>query len=144
MELTLEEVKPIIKHIIEQNQVLQSRGGLPIAVNLQSVAGIGKSLIVEQIATELDCNFVKINPSNMAESGELLGYPQREYYICNGEECKWITQDLIEAFSKAGWTITEETRMSYAIPAWLKTFNDKKPNILLIDDWTRKLNRNFQ
>lgn len=143
MELTLEEVKPIIKHIINTNKNLQEKGGIPIAVNIQSIAGIGKSLVIEQIAKELDCNFVKINPSNMAEPGELMGYPQREYYICRDDECKWITQDLIEAFSKAGWTITEETRMSYAIPAWLKEFNTEKPNILLIDDWTRKLIKNY-
>lgn len=103
-----------------------------------------KSAILEQLAKELDCNFVKINPSNMSEPGELLGYPQREYYICKDDECKWITQDLIEGFSKAGWTITEETRMSYAIPAWLKEFNTKKPNILLIDDWTRAQNNIIQ
>lgn len=140
MELTLEEVKPIIKHIISQNRVIQEKGGLPVAVNISSNAGIGKSLLIEQIANELDCNFVKVNPSNMSEPGELLGYPQREYYICRDGECKWITQDLIEGFSKAGWTISEETRMSYAIPAWLKNFNTDKPNILLIDDWTRSSN----
>lgn len=42
MELTLEEVRPIIKYIIKNNEDLQLNGQLPIAVNICGEAGIGK------------------------------------------------------------------------------------------------------
>ena len=42
MELTLAEVKPIIKYIINNNKELQEKGQLPIAVNICGEAGIGK------------------------------------------------------------------------------------------------------
>lgn len=41
MELTLKEVKPIIKYIIENNKTLQEKGKVPVAINLQGEAGIG-------------------------------------------------------------------------------------------------------
>ena len=41
MELTLSEVKPIIKYIIENNKKLQEKGRVPVAINLQGEAGIG-------------------------------------------------------------------------------------------------------
>lgn len=42
MELTLAEVKPIIKYIINNNKELQEKRQLPIAVNICGEAGIGK------------------------------------------------------------------------------------------------------
>lgn len=42
MEITLKEVKRIIKYIISNNQILQGNGQLPIAINLCGEAGIGK------------------------------------------------------------------------------------------------------
>lgn len=137
MELTLSEVKPIIKYIIENNKILQEKGEYPISVNLQSEAGIGKSQSIRDLAKEIGYTFVQINTSNMTSPDELIGYPQREYYVCKDDECKWITSDLIDIFLKAGWNVTEETRMGYAIPAWLKELNPNGKNILLVDDWTR-------
>lgn len=146
MKLTLSEVKPIIKYIIENNQDLQSRGQKPISVNLRGHAGLGKSLICKELADELGANFVKINTSNLAEPSDLVGFPQREYYVCRhdsehpeNDECAWITTELLEAYAKTGWSITDETRMGYAIPYWLKQFKEGDLNILLIDDWTRKI-----
>lgn len=144
MELTLEEVKPIIKYIINNNQNLQNIGQLPIAVNLCGPAGIGKTSVIEQIAKEIDANFVKLNLSQISEPSDLVGWPIKEHYICKenpnkpeDDECKWITAELIAAFSKAGWRITEDTRMGYAIPAWLKGLDEKKPTIFLLDDFSR-------
>lgn len=137
MELTLTEIKSIIKYIIENNRTLQEKGEYPVSVNIQSEAGIGKSQSIRDLAKKIGYTFVQINTSNMTSPDELIGYPQREYYVCKDDECKWITSDLIDIFLKAGWDVTEETRMGYAIPAWLKELDPNGNNILLLDDWTR-------
>lgn len=140
MKLTLDEIKPILKYIINNNKKLQEKGEYPVSINIQSEAGIGKSQSIRDLAKELGYTFVQVNTSNMTSPDELIGYPQREYYVCKDDSCKWITSDLIDIFLKAGYEITEETRMGYAIPAWLKELNPNGNNILLIDDWTRSTN----
>lgn len=146
MEFTLKEIKPILKYIIENNQKLQANGQMPLAVNLQGEAGIGKTLSIKQLAQELGANFVKINTSNLAEPSDLVGFPVREHYVCKQDlnnpennDCAWIASELLESYARMGYKLTDETRMGYAIPAWLKNLNEGKLNILLIDDWTRKL-----
>jgi len=70
MELTLSEVKPLIKYIIRNNERIQDEGKIPKAINIISEAGIGKSETIEQIAKELDYNFVKINLAQTTETGD--------------------------------------------------------------------------
>lgn len=70
MELSLKELKPIIKFIIENNKRLEDEGKTPVAVNIISEAGIGKSSIVEDIAKEYDCNYVKLNLAQISEQGD--------------------------------------------------------------------------
>lgn len=73
----------------------------------------------------------------MSDPGELCGWPIKEHYVCKNDECRWITAELIESYSKAGWEISEETRMSYAIPEWIKSIDPNKPTILNLDDINR-------
>ena len=103
-----------------------------------------KTAIIKEIANEFGANFVKINTSNLAEPSDLVGFPQREYYVCKmdpehpeNDDCAWITTELLTAYETLGYKLTDETRMGYAIPAWLKNFREGELNILLIDDWTR-------
>lgn len=137
MELTLGEIKPILKYIINNNKSLQERGEFPVSVQLTSLPGIGKTSLVEQIASEIGANYIKKNLSQMSDPGELCGWPIKEHYICKNDECRWITAELIESYSKAGWEISEETRMSYAIPEWIKSIDPNKPTILNLDDINR-------
>lgn len=138
MELTLKEVKPIIKYIIDNNRKLQDKGIVPISINLSGEAGCGKSAIAKQLADEEGANYIFLNLSELTDPAELCGWPIKEHYICKGDECTWITGELIEAYTKAGWEITDETRMGYAIPAWLKGLDINKPTICVLDDYTRK------
>ncbi len=103
-----------------------------------------KTAIIKEIANEFGANFVKINTSNLAEPSDLVGFPQREYYVCKmdlehpeNDDCAWITTELLTTYETLGYKLTDETRMGYAIPAWLKNFKEGELNILLIDDWTR-------
>ena len=137
MELTLGEIKPILKYIINNNKSLHKRGEFPVSVQLTSLPGIGKTSLVEQIASEIGANYIKKNLSQMSDPGELCGWPIKEHYVCKNDECRWITAELIESYSKAGWEISEETRMSYAIPEWIKSIDPNKPTILNLDDINR-------
>ena len=138
MELTLGEVKPIINYIIENNKVLQKNGQFPVTINIEGHAGIGKTAVLEEIANELGANFIKLNLAQLTESSDLIGWPLKEHYVCKPDgECKWISSELIEAYAKAGWELTEHTRMSYAVPQWIKGIDESKPTILLLDDASR-------
>lgn len=142
MELTLSEVKPIIKYIIENNKKLQEKGHHPVSVNICGNCGLGKTSVVEQIANELDMPFVKINLSQISDPAEICGWPIKEHYICKPDgDCKWVTAEVIDAYAKAGWEITDETRMSYAIPAWLKNAGDDRGILLVLDDFSRCTNQ---
>jgi hypothetical protein len=44
MELTLGEIKPILKYIINNNKSLHERGEFPVSVQLTSLPGIGNLL----------------------------------------------------------------------------------------------------
>lgn len=70
MDLTIKEIKPLIKYIIKNNGDLQKNGMDPVAVNIISQAGIGKSSLIQQIAEELDCNYVKLNLAEITETGD--------------------------------------------------------------------------
>ena len=71
------------------------------------------------------------------EQSELLGWPIKEHYVCKDDDCTWITAELIDAYVKAGYNITEETRMSYAVPQWIKSIDPSIPTIFLADDFNR-------
>lgn len=140
MELTLNEVKPIIKYIVKNNDDLAENGKARIAINLCSEAGIGKSTIVEDIAKELDANYVKLALAQITETGDIAGYPILLHYACmeDGSDCKWIAPELINSYVKAGYKLTGETKMSYALPEWYKNIDLSKKTILLLDDFSRK------
>lgn len=96
-----------------------------------------KTSMVDSIAKELDYNYVKLNLSQLSDPSDLVGWPCKEHYACKDNECAWISAELISEYLKAGWTITEETRMGYAIPMWLKSLDPTKGTILNLDDWNR-------
>lgn len=73
MEFTLKEIKPILKYIIENNQKLQANGQFPVSVGLTSCPGVGKTSLIEQIAQELDYNYIKLNLSQITDSAEICG-----------------------------------------------------------------------
>ena len=140
MDFNINEIKPIIKFIIKNNERLQEEGKDPVAIDLVSEAGIGKSSIVQQIAEEIDANYVKLALAQITETGDIAGFPVCLHYCCNDNgDCKWIVPELIDSFVKAGYHMTSETKMSYALPDWYNSLNLSKPTILLLDDATRAL-----
>ena len=138
MELNLSEAKDLLLYIIKNNRTLQDCGQYPISVSLESPAGIGKTSVCDQIASKLNCNYVKINLSQISDPSDLVGWPLKEHYVCNDEKgCEWISAELIPTYTQMGYKLTSETRMSYAIPAWVKSLDPEKSSIIVLDDWTR-------
>lgn len=139
MELTLSEIKPLIKYIIKNNERLQEEGKVPKAIDIISEAGIGKSSVIEQIASELNYNYVKLPLAMISETGDLCGFPVLLHYACREDDCKWIAPELIDGYVKAGYHLTGDTKMSYALPEWYKNIDPNKGTILLLDDFVRAL-----
>lgn len=149
MEFTLKEIKPILKYIIENNQKLQANGQFPVSVGLMSHPGVGKTSLIEQIAQELDYNYIKLNLSQITDSAEICGWPFKEHYVCKDyedgtSECAWIPSELVEIYARSGWHLTPETRMSYAVPMWLKNIDPNKKLIVNLDDFSRAGNQVIQ
>lgn len=141
MELTLKELKPLLKYIINNNDVLEEHGKLRTAINICGEAGYGKSQIVEEVANEMGANFVKLSLAMVSETGDLSGYPVCLHYACkdDGSDYQWVVPELIDSFIRSGYKLTGETKMSYALPEWYHKINPEKPTILLLDDLSRSL-----
>ena len=141
MELTLKELKPILKYIINNNDELEKAGKLRVAVNICGEAGWGKSQLVEEVANEIGANFVKLSLPMISETGDLAGFPVCLHYACkeDNSDCQWIVPELIDSYVRSGYKLTGETKMSYALPEWYHKINPEKPTILCLDDLSRSL-----
>lgn len=141
MDFTLSELRPIVEFIIKNNNRLEKENKPLTAINICSEAGIGKSTFVEDIAKSMDANYVKLALAQITETGDISGFPICLHYACkeDGSDCKWIAPELIDSYAKAGYLLTGETKMSYALPEWFKSLDLNKPTILLLDDFSRAL-----
>lgn len=142
--INLEEFKEIFNYLIDNNRRLQDEGKKTSSVGLEGPAGIGKTAIVEQIAQERGMTFIKLNLSQLEEIGDLVGFPLKQFKIIlhtdEGDREEWVSHDLLQSYLSAPcetYSLTSETRMSYAPPEWLP--NEENPNgtILFLDDYSR-------
>jgi len=102
MEINLDEARELLLYIINNNKSLQDRGQFPVSISLCGGAGIGKTSMVDNIAKELNCNYVKVNLSQISDPSDLVGWPCKEHYACREGECAWISAELISEYLKAG------------------------------------------
>jgi len=131
------EIKDYIKYIVKNNEELQKNGLVPVAVSIMGEAGLGKTSVVKQLGKELGKEVIKINLAQIEELGDIIGFPIKEHQVCqaDGSDCKWINEHAIESYSKNGYKLTGQNRMSYAAPEWIA--NKTEGVLLLLDDWTR-------
>lgn len=80
--LNLDETKTVIKYIVKNNRYLQESGKVPVTINIEGGAGIGKTSAVRQLANELGINCVRINLAEIEELGDLVGFPVRQFELC--------------------------------------------------------------
>jgi hypothetical protein len=142
VQLNVEELKDFIKHMVNNNQHIQSEGKVPVAINIEGDAGLGKTSAIMQLGKDLNMQVVKLNLSQLEELGDLVGFPVKEFQITNAEgKSKWINEAQIQAAQKAGFKITDK-RMSHAAPEWIQ--GKGEGGFLVLDDYTRADHRFMQ
>ena len=142
-EMTLNEFKEVFTYLLDNNKQLEDKGLRPIAVGLEGEAGVGKTSIIEEIATERGMIMVKVSLAQLEEIGDLIGLPIKEYevaWIDNGniKDKRWMSENQTKNLDSR-LKLTGRVRMAYAPPAWLPTENNPNGIIVLLDDYTRKL-----
>jgi len=135
VQLNSEELKDFLRHVIDNNQHIQTQGKVPVSVSVTGEAGTGKTSSIIELAQELNFDLVKINLAQVEEIGDLVGFPVKEFQIQNAEgKTTWIVEQQIDAAVKKGYKIVNK-RMSYAVPEWIA--GKEEGGILLIDDFNR-------
>ena len=135
VSLNIDEAKSILSHIVTNNRYLQENNKLPVAVEVIGDSGIGKTSMVLQVAKELNLNLVKLNLAQIEELGDLVGFPIRQFEVCQEDKCLWIDEHAVEEYTKLGYKFTGQNRMSYCPPEWIA--GKTSGGFLLLDDWNR-------
>jgi nucleoside-triphosphatase THEP1 len=134
-QLNVEELKTFIKHMVNNNQHIQAEGKVPVAINIEGDAGLGKTSAIMQLGKELGMDVVKLNLSQLEELGDLVGFPVKEFQIQNAEgKTTWINESQINAASAKGYKVISK-RMSHAAPEWIE--GKGEGGFLILDDYTR-------
>jgi nucleoside-triphosphatase THEP1 len=142
VQLNAEELKSFIKHMVNNNQHIQAQGKVPVAVNIEGDAGLGKTSTILQLGKELGMDVVKLNLSQIEELGDLVGFPVKEFLVKNQEgKQRWITEAQVNGALKAGYTVADK-RMSHAAPEWIQ--GKGEGGFLILDDYTRADHRFMQ
>ncbi len=121
VKLNIDELKNFINHMVVNNQFIQAQGKVPVAVNIEGEAGLGKTSSILQLAKELDMAVIKLNLSQIEELGDLVGFPFKEFEVENKDGAKkWIQESLLDTYIKGGFRPTSQSRMSHASPEWIQ------------------------
>jgi len=150
-QVNVKELKTVISHIINTNKNIQTKGITPIALNVVGPAGLGKTSTIQQTALDMGFkkeNIVKLSLSTLDEIGDLIGIPVEEYKMIKKvkkegqpDEVKelWVKEAAINSYSKAGYVVTNKSRMAYSTPEWIE--GKTGPGVLILDDYTRASQR---
>jgi len=162
VNLNINELKDFVNHIIENNRFLQSKGKLPVAVEIIGESGIGKTSVTGEIADDNSLDLVKLNLAQIEELGDLVGFPVRQFQMyrevkpatnanlnytttktaTSKKVAQWVDEMAVSEYLKQGYKMTGKNRMSYCPPEWIA--NKKGGGILLLDDWNRADTRFIQ
>ena len=141
-QLNVDELKDFLKHMVKNNQHIQNEGKVPVAVNIEGDAGLGKTSAIMQLGKELDMEVVKINLSQIEELGDLVGFPVKEFKIANKDgKTTWINESQMDAAMKKGYKVVDK-RMAHAAPEWIQ--GKSEGGFLVLDDYTRADHRFMQ
>ena len=141
-QLNVDELKGFLKHMVNNNQYIQKEGKVPVAINIEGDAGLGKTSAIMQLGKEMQMDVVKINLSQIEELGDLVGFPVKEFKIQNKEgKSTWIMEAQVDAAMKKGYKVVEK-RMAHAAPEWIQ--GRTEGGFLVLDDYTRADHRFMQ
>jgi hypothetical protein len=139
ISLTSSELKKFLKHIISNNQQIQEKGKVPVAVNIEGEAGLGKTSVILQVANELGLQCIKLNLSQIEEIGDIVGFPMKEHEVIKNKDgeniIKWVSESTLPMYISSGFKPSGNKRMTHAAPEWIQ--GKGEGGILILDDWTR-------
>jgi hypothetical protein len=140
VQLNTDELKQFVTHVVNNNKYLQENGKIPVAVNIEGEAGIGKTSTILQYANENNLHFVKLSLSQLEELGDLVGFPIKEFEVAKTTEdgkriAKWIPENIMPLYIQQKYVPTGEKRMTHAQPEWIQGKGEN--GLLILDDYTR-------
>jgi len=140
VQLNTDELKQFVTHVVNNNKYLQENGKIPVAVNIEGEAGIGKTSTILQYANENNLHFVKLSLSQLEELGDLVGFPIKEFEVVRTTEdgkriAKWIPENIMPLYIQQKYVPTGEKRMTHAQPEWIQGKGEN--GLLILDDYTR-------
>lgn len=142
VQLNVDELKSFMGHMVKNNQYIQSQGKVPVTVNIEGDAGLGKTSAILQLGEELNIPVVKLNLSQLEELGDLIGFPVKEFQVKNAEgKTLWITEQEIDTATSKGYRVVDK-RMTHAAPKWIQ--GKGEGGFLILDDFTRADHRFMQ
>src|SRR5512142_782546 len=106
-QLTARQLVTTLDHIFAANEAAERAGGRSTPVCVWGPHGIGKTMIVEDLARGHGWDFAMLSPAQFEEMGDLNGLP----------------------------VLTDDGRTAFAPPAWVP--RHEGPGVLLIDDINR-------
>lgn len=144
-KISLKEAEDLLNFTIDGNRYLQDSGQTPIAISFTGGHGIGKTSLVEQVAKRRNMTITKLSLHELEEVGDLIGYPVKEYKVVEKGTKKsgWVASDVLNRVDQKRFSVTNESRMGYAKPAWVPQYNENGC-ILLLDDYARSSNMLIQ
>jgi MoxR-like ATPase len=146
-ELNIEEMARVLEHTIQNNKILQDAGKVPVAVNIEGGAGIGKTSTVKQLAARLGMGWTKLSLSQLDELGDLIGFPLKEFEMVKINDkqerlVRWVPESMMQTYIQSGYKPSGEKRMSHAVPEWIQGKGEN--HLLILDDYSRAQARFIQ
>ena len=140
VQLNTDELKQFVSHVVNNNKYLQENGKIPVAVNIEGEAGIGKTTTILQFTKDQNMDYVKLSLSQLEELGDLVGFPIKEFQVAkvtdDGQKVtKWIPENVMPMYIQQKYVPTGEKRMTHAAPEWIQGKGEN--GLLILDDYTR-------
>lgn len=143
LNLNAEELKEFLEYTIENNKFLITKNIVPLSINIEGTAGVGKTSSVIALMDEKGIPIIRKNLAELDDLSDLVGYPYKEHEIINGaSEIEWVSEKLLPQKMALGYKVTGEKRMGHAAPEWIH--GHESPVCLLLDDYTRASERFIQ
>ena len=129
------EIKELIKDIINANDILIEKGEIPISLSIEGEPGIGKTTVIRETVNELNRPLYKLNLAQLTEPSELIGYYAKEFKLKKENSEVWVTENMIPEMINSGYTYSSEMRTKPCPPDWVNSLQEN--SILLLDDYSR-------